>query len=160
TVVVFGAGPVGLFAMKSAWLLGAGRVIAVDCLDYRLDFARHYAQVETLNFKEEEDIILKLGAARAPAGAGLPGAQADGAGRRDASIRHGGAAEGRERAAEAGGVRNSGARGEARGAAAAGGPGGRGGVEAAPPTAAGAGHGAGPGGRRLAGGTPARVRWA
>jgi threonine dehydrogenase-like Zn-dependent dehydrogenase len=30
TVVVFGAGPVGLFAMKSAWLLGAGRVIAVD----------------------------------------------------------------------------------------------------------------------------------
>lgn len=60
TVVVFGAGPVGLFAMKSAWLLGAGRVIAVDCLDYRLDFARRYAQVETLNFKEEADIILKL----------------------------------------------------------------------------------------------------
>ncbi|MFL5359082.1 zinc-dependent alcohol dehydrogenase [Archangium sp.] len=60
TVVVFGAGPVGLFAMKSAWLLGAGRVIAVDSLEYRLDFARRYAQVETLNFKEEEDIILKL----------------------------------------------------------------------------------------------------
>jgi threonine dehydrogenase-like Zn-dependent dehydrogenase len=60
TVVVFGAGPVGLFAMKSAWLLGAGRVIAVDHLDYRLDFARRYAQVETLNFKDEPDIILKL----------------------------------------------------------------------------------------------------
>jgi threonine dehydrogenase-like Zn-dependent dehydrogenase len=60
TVVVFGAGPVGLFSMKSAWLLGAGRVIAVDHLDYRLDFARKYAQVETLNFKDEEDIIATL----------------------------------------------------------------------------------------------------
>ena len=29
-VVVFGAGPVGIFAAKSAWLLGAGRVIVVD----------------------------------------------------------------------------------------------------------------------------------
>src|SRR5438105_4602872 len=42
TVVVFGCGPVGLFAMKSAWLLGAGRVLAVDHVDYRLDFARRY----------------------------------------------------------------------------------------------------------------------
>ncbi|HLM42225.1 MAG TPA: zinc-dependent alcohol dehydrogenase [Myxococcaceae bacterium] len=60
TVVVFGAGPVGLFAMKSAWLLGAERVIAVDHVPYRLDFARRYAQVETLNFKEEEDIVTTL----------------------------------------------------------------------------------------------------
>jgi len=60
TVVVFGAGPVGLFAMKSAWLLGAERVIAVDHVSYRLDFARRYAQVETLNFKEEEDIVTTL----------------------------------------------------------------------------------------------------
>src|SRR5512132_2360547 len=37
TVVVFGAGPVGLFAMRSLWLLGAGRVIAVDHVDYRLE---------------------------------------------------------------------------------------------------------------------------
>jgi threonine dehydrogenase-like Zn-dependent dehydrogenase len=60
TVVVFGAGPVGMFAMKSAWLLGAGRVIAVDSLEYRLDFARKYAQVETLNFKDEENIVATL----------------------------------------------------------------------------------------------------
>ena len=60
TVVVFGAGPVGLFAMKSAWLLGAERVIAVDHVSYRLDFARRYAQVETLNFKEEDDIVTTL----------------------------------------------------------------------------------------------------
>ena len=40
TVVVFGAGPVGLFAAKSAWLMGAGRVIVVDHLEYRLEKAR------------------------------------------------------------------------------------------------------------------------
>jgi threonine dehydrogenase-like Zn-dependent dehydrogenase len=56
TVVVYGAGPVGLFAMRSAWLMGAGRVIAVDHVDYRLDFARRWAGVETLNFREV-DII-------------------------------------------------------------------------------------------------------
>jgi threonine dehydrogenase-like Zn-dependent dehydrogenase len=59
TVVVFGAGPVGLFAMRSAWLLGAGRVIAVDHVDYRLEFARSWAGVETLNF-ERVDIITAI----------------------------------------------------------------------------------------------------
>jgi threonine dehydrogenase-like Zn-dependent dehydrogenase len=57
TVVVFGCGPVGLFAAKSAWLLGAGRVIAVDHLDYRLEFARRFANVETVNFKQAGDIV-------------------------------------------------------------------------------------------------------
>jgi threonine dehydrogenase-like Zn-dependent dehydrogenase len=58
TVVVFGCGPVGLFAQKSAWLLGAGRVIAVDDLDYRLDFAERYSPgVETVNFREVKDIV-------------------------------------------------------------------------------------------------------
>ncbi len=57
TVVVFGAGPVGLFAMKSAWLLGAARVIAVDHLDYRLEFARRFAGVETVNFKKVDDVV-------------------------------------------------------------------------------------------------------
>jgi threonine dehydrogenase-like Zn-dependent dehydrogenase len=60
TVVVFGCGPVGIFAQKSAWLMGAGRVIAVDHVPYRLEFARKYSQVETLNFKEEEDIVTTL----------------------------------------------------------------------------------------------------
>jgi threonine dehydrogenase-like Zn-dependent dehydrogenase len=60
TVVVFGCGPVGLFAQKSAWLLGAGRVIAVDDLNYRLDFAKQYANVETVNFREVDDILLHL----------------------------------------------------------------------------------------------------
>jgi threonine dehydrogenase-like Zn-dependent dehydrogenase len=60
TVVVFGCGPVGLFAMKSAWLMGAERVIAVDHVPYRLEFARRYAQVETVNFKQVPDIVLHL----------------------------------------------------------------------------------------------------
>lgn len=56
TVVVFGAGPVGLLAAKSAWLLGAGRVIVVDHLEYRLDFARRWAHAEIVNFKEVNDM--------------------------------------------------------------------------------------------------------
>lgn len=60
TVVVFGAGPVGLFAAKSAWLLGAGRVIVVDHVPYRLDFAKQFAQVETVNFDEVDDVVLHL----------------------------------------------------------------------------------------------------
>ena len=60
TVIVFGCGPVGLFAQKAAWLLGAGRVIAVDHLDYRLDFARRYNGVETVNFKEVDDVVMHL----------------------------------------------------------------------------------------------------
>jgi threonine dehydrogenase-like Zn-dependent dehydrogenase len=59
TVVVFGCGPVGLFAMKSAWLMGAGRVIGIDHVDYRLEFARRYAQVETLDF-DEVDVVAEI----------------------------------------------------------------------------------------------------
>lgn len=60
TVVVFGAGPVGLFAAKSAWLMGAGRVIVVDQLEYRLEFARRFAQCETVNFREVDDMAIHI----------------------------------------------------------------------------------------------------
>ncbi|MFL6700545.1 MAG: zinc-dependent alcohol dehydrogenase [Vitreoscilla sp.] len=60
TVVVFGAGPVGLFAAKSAWWFGAGRVIVVDHIDYRLEFARRFAQCETINFREVEDMAMHI----------------------------------------------------------------------------------------------------
>jgi len=60
TVIVFGAGPVGLFAAKSCWLLGAGRVIVVDHIQYRLDFAQKFAQCEVVNFKEIDDIVVHL----------------------------------------------------------------------------------------------------
>jgi threonine dehydrogenase-like Zn-dependent dehydrogenase len=56
TVVVFGAGPVGIFAAKSAWLMGAGRVIVVDHIDYRLEFVKRYAQCEVVNFKDVRDM--------------------------------------------------------------------------------------------------------
>ena len=49
TVAIFGAGPVGLMAQKAAWLKGAGRVIAIDPLNYRLEKARRVNNVETLN---------------------------------------------------------------------------------------------------------------
>jgi S-(hydroxymethyl)glutathione dehydrogenase / alcohol dehydrogenase len=59
-VVVFGAGPVGLFAAASAWLMGAGRVIVVDHLDYRLEKARTFAHAETCNFAEHDDVVVHL----------------------------------------------------------------------------------------------------
>jgi threonine dehydrogenase-like Zn-dependent dehydrogenase len=60
TVVVFGCGPVGLFAQTSARLLGAGRVIAVDWVDYRLEFAHRYSGVETVDFREVDDVVAHL----------------------------------------------------------------------------------------------------
>lgn len=58
TVVVFGAGPVGIMAARCAWLFGAGRVIIVDHLEYRLEFARNYAKCEAYNFKEMDDPVV------------------------------------------------------------------------------------------------------
>lgn len=60
TVVVFGAGPVGIFAAKSAWLLGAGRVIVVDHIEYRLEFVEKFAQCEVVNFKEVDDMAVHI----------------------------------------------------------------------------------------------------
>jgi len=59
-VVVLGAGPVGLFAARSAWLMGAARVIVVDHLEYRLAKAREFAFAETVNFTEVDDVVLHL----------------------------------------------------------------------------------------------------
>ncbi|MEZ2298474.1 zinc-dependent alcohol dehydrogenase [Variovorax sp. RCC_210] len=60
TVVIFGAGPVGIFAAKSAWLLGAGRVIVVDHVEYRLEFVRQYAQCEVIDFKQVGDMAIHI----------------------------------------------------------------------------------------------------
>ncbi|MDM7885238.1 MULTISPECIES: zinc-dependent alcohol dehydrogenase [Curtobacterium] len=60
TVVVLGAGPVGLFAARSAWFMGAGRVIVVDQLEYRLEKARTFAHAETINFAEVDDVVLEM----------------------------------------------------------------------------------------------------
>ncbi|MDJ1470773.1 zinc-dependent alcohol dehydrogenase [Cytophagaceae bacterium DM2B3-1] len=60
TVVVFGAGPVGIMAAKCAWLFGAGRVIIIDQLEYRLEFAQRFAQCEAYNFRSLSDPVLFL----------------------------------------------------------------------------------------------------
>lgn len=60
TVVVFGAGPVGLFAARSAWFMGAGRVIVVDHVEYRLAFARDFAHCETVDFKSVRDMAIHI----------------------------------------------------------------------------------------------------
>lgn len=58
TVVVFGAGPVGLLAARSAWLFGAGRVIVIDHNEYRLEFARSYCPAEVYDFREIGDPVV------------------------------------------------------------------------------------------------------
>jgi S-(hydroxymethyl)glutathione dehydrogenase/alcohol dehydrogenase len=56
TVAIFGSGPVGLMAQKAAWLQGAGRVIAIDPLKYRLEKAITVNKVETINPSEVDAI--------------------------------------------------------------------------------------------------------
>ena len=58
-VAVWGCGPVGQFAIKSAYLLGAERVIAIDRFPYRLRIAAEKAGAETLNY-EEVDVLEAL----------------------------------------------------------------------------------------------------
>ena len=55
TVAVFGCGPVGLFAIISAKLMGAGRVFAIDGLNDRLARARHLG-AECINFEEQDPV--------------------------------------------------------------------------------------------------------
>ncbi len=60
TVVVFGAGPVGIMAARCAWLFGAGRVIVIDHVEYRLDFARRYCPAEVYDFRSLGDPVVFL----------------------------------------------------------------------------------------------------
>ncbi|MFN7117567.1 MAG: zinc-dependent alcohol dehydrogenase [Saprospiraceae bacterium] len=50
-VAVWGCGGVGQMAMKSAWLKGASRVIGIDRFEFRLNMAKQYQNVETLNYE-------------------------------------------------------------------------------------------------------------
>jgi threonine dehydrogenase-like Zn-dependent dehydrogenase len=54
TVAIWGCGPVGQFAIKSAFLLGAERVIAIDDAPERLRMASESSGAETINFAEED----------------------------------------------------------------------------------------------------------
>jgi threonine dehydrogenase-like Zn-dependent dehydrogenase len=54
TVAVWGCGAVGQFAIKSAWLLGAERVIAIDRFPKRLQMARDAGGAETIDYELED----------------------------------------------------------------------------------------------------------
>ncbi len=54
TVAVWGCGPVAQMCIQSCWMLGAGRVIAIDRVPERLEMARTHGRAETINFDEED----------------------------------------------------------------------------------------------------------
>lgn len=54
TVAVWGCGPVGQMAIQSSWILGAGRVIAIDRVPERLAMAVSHGRAEVINFDEQD----------------------------------------------------------------------------------------------------------
>jgi threonine dehydrogenase-like Zn-dependent dehydrogenase len=69
TIAVWGCGPVGQFAIASAYLLGAEKVIAIDRFPYRLQMARERAGAITINYEEVDsvvDVLKDLTAGRGP----------------------------------------------------------------------------------------------
>ncbi|QCC59095.1 glutathione-dependent formaldehyde dehydrogenase [Natrinema thermotolerans] len=68
TVAVWGCGPVGQFAIQSAWLFDAGRVIAIDRVPERLAMAREHGDAETIHFEEADvyDRLLAMTGGRGP----------------------------------------------------------------------------------------------
>lgn len=52
-VAIWGCGPVGQFTIKSAWLMGAARVIAIDTVPERLRMAEEQGRAETIDFLRE-----------------------------------------------------------------------------------------------------------
>jgi threonine dehydrogenase-like Zn-dependent dehydrogenase len=68
TIAVWGCGPVGQFAIKSAFLLGAERVIAIDRFPYRLRMAREEGGAETLDYEEVniDDALKEMTGGRGP----------------------------------------------------------------------------------------------
>ena len=54
TVAVWGCGPVGQFCIQSAWMFGAGRVIAIDHVVERMALARTAGRAETIDFTKQD----------------------------------------------------------------------------------------------------------
>src|SRR3954454_2097593 len=67
TVAVWGCGPVGQFCIKSAWMFGAGRVIAIDRIPERLEMARQ-GKAEVIDFEKETvyDRLMEMTRGRGP----------------------------------------------------------------------------------------------
>lgn len=60
TVAIWGCGPVGQFAIQSAWMLGAGRVIAIDNVAERLNLAEVHGKAEVIRTTDRTDVYEKL----------------------------------------------------------------------------------------------------
>lgn len=58
-IAIWGCGPVGQFAIRSAFLLGAEKVIAIDRFAERLQLARE-AKADVINYQEVDDVIEEL----------------------------------------------------------------------------------------------------
>lgn len=88
TVAVWGCGPVGQFAIRSAWMLGAGRVIAIDRVPERLRMAEA-GKAETINFDDTKvyDRLMEMTGGRGPDRCiDCVGGEAHGAGSFDAVV--------------------------------------------------------------------------
>src|SRR5581483_5786943 len=68
TIAVWGCGPVGQMAIKSAWLLGAERIIAIDSVPERLRMAREDNLAETIDYEKEDvfDCLKTMTGGRGP----------------------------------------------------------------------------------------------
>jgi threonine dehydrogenase-like Zn-dependent dehydrogenase len=68
TVAIWGCGPVGQFAIQSAWMLGAGRVVAIDDVPERLEMARVKGKAEVIDFSEDKvyDRLMEMTGGRGP----------------------------------------------------------------------------------------------
>jgi threonine dehydrogenase-like Zn-dependent dehydrogenase len=68
TVAVWGCGPVGQFAMASAYLLGAERVVGIDRFPDRLRMAREGAKADTINYEEANvyETLMEMTGGRGP----------------------------------------------------------------------------------------------
>ena len=68
TVAIWGCGPVGQFAIQSAWMLGAGRVIAIDNVPERLAMAKTVGKAETIDFDKLKvyDALIEMTKGRGP----------------------------------------------------------------------------------------------
>jgi len=68
TVAIWGCGPVAQFTIQSAWMLGAGRVIAIDRVPERLRMAEDHGKAETINFADQDvyERLMEMTGGRGP----------------------------------------------------------------------------------------------
>jgi len=68
TIAIWGCGPVGQMAIRSAWLLGAERVIAIDAVPERLRMAQDAGMAEVINYEEQDvfDTLKTMTGGRGP----------------------------------------------------------------------------------------------